>query len=128
MDCYNILPIDTLYDNLNLANTPNIIGISDINFIANLDSSNFPLDLPHVVLALLSFPGYFDIGFLTFYNDLLYNIIDCETGSQQCSFGISDCLFTNEACLPNNKVLINAFKAKIMSANCRLRFVQEVET
>lgn len=128
MDCYNILPIDTLYDNLNLANTPNIIGISDINFIADLDSSNFPLDLPHVVLAFLSFPGYFDIGFLTFYNDLLYYIIDCETGSQQCSFGISDCLFTNETCLPDNKVLINAFKAKIMSANCRLRFVQEVET
>lgn len=96
MDCHNILPIDTLHDNLNLANTPNIISISNINFIADLNPSNFPLDLPHVVLALLSFPGYFDIGFLTFNNDLLYYIIDCETRSQQRSFGISDSLFTNE--------------------------------
>lgn len=76
MYCNYWLPILTFNNHLDSTDAPNEVGVPHINFFTYLYFIDFFLELPLVELAFLSFTAYFNVGLLTFLDELGYDIID----------------------------------------------------
>lgn len=56
MDREDRLSVDAFHDHSHFSNAPNVVGVSHIQFLANVDFVNFLLQLPSCKLTFLGFP------------------------------------------------------------------------
>lgn len=127
MDCEDRLPVDALHDHSHFSGTPNVVRVSDIQLLANIDLVDFLLELPRCELTFLGFPLSHDIRVGRFGDQLCDHFVNQEAREERRALGRADRLVTHEAVLLDDQVFIDAFCAITVTTNGDLALVNKSE-
>jgi hypothetical protein len=123
----NGLVVNGFNNHLDGSDAPDVIGVSDIDFVSYINLINLLLELPSDILTLLRLPANLDISLFTIGNKLLNNIINTKATEEHRSFGSPDRLVTDKAALLHDKVLINTLCTERVATNGGLTLVNKLE-
>jgi hypothetical protein len=127
VDSDDRITIDAFDDHFDSSDTPDVIGVSNIDIISNFDLFNLLFKLPGDEIALLGLPLDLDVGILGVGDELADHIVDAEAAEQHAALRRADCFVAHETSLFHYQVLVNTLCAKAVTANCSLAFVDEFE-